>query len=119
VARALGPDPAIRAFSRRARVTSRFLEANDSIAGGLKPCRAGVVGRAPIARVVDIALELQHESFRGAIRVHDEALQDVLAAKLEAEHGTVAEQRPSPPLGRGRGSIEGVGLARRRVRVRT
>jgi len=57
------------------------------------------------ARVVYVALKLHHKAFRDAVEIHDEAVQDMLAPELQAQHRAVAEERPR------------VSLARRRVQT--
>ncbi len=61
-------------------------DADHSVTGGLQECGTSGIEALPIGRVVDVAFDLQYESFRGAIEVHDEAVQDMLAAELETEH---------------------------------
>src|SRR2546426_11623150 len=53
-----------------------------------------------------VTLQLQDQPLSGAIEVHDEAVQHVLAAELEAEDTPVAQQRPSVALRRGRRSAQ-------------
>jgi hypothetical protein len=67
-------------------------DADHAIAGGLEECGAGGIVCPLIARVVHVAFELHHESFRDAVKVHDEAMQDMLAAELETEHSASAQQ---------------------------
>jgi hypothetical protein len=51
---------------------------------------------------MDVPVELHHEPERRAVEVHDEAMQDVLAAEPETEQATIAEKRPRVALGRRR-----------------
>jgi hypothetical protein len=67
-------------------------DADHSIAGGLEESGAGGIVGALIAPVVDVPFELHDESFGDAVEINDEAVQDMLAAELEAEHGAPAQQ---------------------------
>jgi hypothetical protein len=86
-------------------------EAHHTVASGFEErCPGGVI-RPPVARVVRVALELHDEPLSGAVEVHDEAVKNVLAAKLQAEDAPIAQQRLRyegtsvvPPLPKGEGA---------------
>src|SRR5436190_901691 len=61
----------------------------------------GIIGLL-LTRVVHVALEPHDEPLGAAVEVHDEAVEDVLTAKLQAKNAPVSQQRPRVALGRGR-----------------
>jgi len=83
----------------------------DAITSSFEQFRASGVVRPSVASVVRVAFQLQDEPLGHAVEVHDEAVQDVLAAELQTEHAPVAQQRPRVAFGRARCSAE---LARER-----
>ena len=64
--------------------------ADHSEAGGFEHLRPCSVVCSLVRSVERVALKLQDEPLGGAIEVDDEAAQDVLAAKFEAEYAAVA-----------------------------
>jgi len=61
--------------------------------------RPGVVVATLRRRVMSVSLQLENDPFRNTVKVHDEAMHDMLPAKLETEHAPVAEQAPRVALG--------------------
>jgi len=47
---------------------------------------------------VRVTIELQHDPRFQTTKVHDEAVQHMLTAKLQAKHTAIAEQRPGEAL---------------------
>ena len=89
-------------------------DTDDAVTSGFEQVRAGGVVGLSVTPVVRIALQLHHKPLGDAIEVRDEAVQDVLAAKLEAEHAAVPQQPPRVALGRRCRSAE---LTRQRERL--
>ncbi len=77
---------------------------NDPIARGCQELRTCVVMGLVSVSVVRTPLELEDEAFASTVKVHDEAVQNVLPAKLQAEYAPIAQQRPRMTLG-GRGPM--------------
>ena len=64
-------------------------DADHAVAGSLQECRtSGIVGLS-VAPVVRVALELYDEPLAGAVEVHDETVQDVLPAELQAKDAPI------------------------------
>src|SRR5438034_9928741 len=64
-------------------------DADHAVAGSLQECRtSGIVGLS-VATVVRVALELCDEALAGAVEVHDETVQDVLPAELQAKDAPI------------------------------
>jgi hypothetical protein len=57
------------------------------------------------------AFELDDQLQRRAVEVYDEAVEDLLAAKLETEQAAIAQERPRVPF-RGRGLAPKLARAR-------
>ena len=77
-------------------------DANHTVTGGFEEfCTGGIIGLS-VARIVRVALKLQDEPPGRAVEIHDEAVQDVLATKLQAKDAPVPQQRPRVALGRRR-----------------
>ena len=74
-------------------------DANHTVTGGFEEFRTGGIIGLSVARIVCVALELHDEPPGDAVEVHDEAVQDVLATKLQAEDAPVSQQRPRVALG--------------------
>jgi len=53
-----------------------------------------------------VTVKLQHQPQLSTIEIHDETVQHMLPAKLEAEQLAVAQQRPGVSLGRRRLAAE-------------
>ena len=69
-------------------------------ARGRENGRAGrVVFSAWLVRV-DVAVDFQHDTSFERAEVHNEAVQYMLAAELDAEHAAIAQQRPGEALSR-------------------
>ena len=80
--------------------------ADDAVTSGFEQlCARGVVALS-VTPVMRIALELHDEPLGDTIEVHDKAVQDVLAAELQAEHTAVAQQRPRMAFGWSRGTAK-------------
>ncbi len=73
--------------------------ANYTVTGGFEECCPRGIIRLSVACIVRVALELHDEPPGDAVEVHDEAVQDVLATKLQAEDAPVSQQRPRVALG--------------------
>jgi len=77
-------------------------DANHTVTGGFEEfCTGGIIGLS-VARIVRVALKLQDEPPGRAVEIHDEAVQDVLATKLQGKDAPVSQQRPRVALGRRR-----------------
>src|ERR1043166_7745530 len=50
--------------------------------------------------IMHISLELDHDPLTGAIEIHDEPMQHVLAPKLQIQNPAIAQQRPRMTFGR-------------------
>ena len=81
-------------------------DTNHAVLGSFEKCCAGGIIGLSVGRVVRVALELHDEPLGVAVEVHDEAVEHVLAAKLQAEDAPVSQQRPRVALGRGRRSAQ-------------
>src|SRR6266516_955438 len=77
-------------------------DANHAVPGGFEKCCTGGIIGLLLTRVVHVALEPHDEPLGAAVEVHDEAVEDVLTAKLQAKNAPVSQQRPRVALGRGR-----------------
>ena len=64
-------------------------DADHEVPGGLEEFRTGEIVHLSIAPVVRVALELDDEPLGGAVEVHDEAVQDVLQAELQAKDASI------------------------------
>ena len=72
---------------------------NDSIARSCqKPGTCAVMALLSLS-VVHASLELDDGAFARAVKVNDEAVQNVLPAELQAEYAPIAQQRPRMALG--------------------
>ena len=74
-------------------------DTNHAVIGSFEKCCAGGIIGLSVGRVVRVALELHDEPLGVAVEVHDEAVEHVLAAKLQAEDAPVSQQRPRVALG--------------------
>ena len=76
--------------------------ADHSEAGGFEHLRPCSVVCSLVRSVERVALKLQDEPPGRAVEIHDEAVQDVLATKLQGKDAPVPQQRPRVALGRRR-----------------
>src|SRR5213083_3697976 len=74
-------------------------DTNHAVIGSFEKCCAGGIIGLSVGGVVRVALELHDEPLGVAVEVHDEAVEHVLAAKLQAEDAPVSQQRPRVALG--------------------
>ncbi len=61
-------------------------DADHAVPSGFQQLRARRVVGPRVPSVVRVALELEDQTLRQAIEVYDEAVQDVLPAKLQSEN---------------------------------
>ena len=66
-------------------------DATHTVTGGFEECCTGGIIGLSVARIVRVALKLQDEPPGRAVEIHDEAVQDVLATKLQAKDAPVPQ----------------------------
>ena len=96
---------------------------NDSIARSCQKLRTCTVIGLLSFSVMHTALELDDDTFASTVKVHDEAVEHVLSAKLQTEYAPIAQQRPRMTLGGSRPMAQRAGeretLRRSEVAKRT
>ena len=90
-------------------------DADYAITLGFEEGRPRLVVCPSIGAVMNAALELYDQPFRGTVEVHDETVEDVLAAELQAEDLAIPQQCPAVALG---GTGVEAELARQRESLR-
>jgi len=80
-----------------------------TIAGSFEAFRTRDIITLSLARVVYVAFQLQDQPTGGTVEVHNEAVQDVLASKLQSKDASIPQQRPRMALSRRRRSAQVAG----------